>query len=128
MRRNTPHGFSAPPPAPPASQGSFDMYYCGGDDEALDDEPAALPDGVVLNDPVYALKKVFGYDAFRGRQAEVIQAALRGEDVFVIMPTGGGKSLCYQVRGKIATVSGAFRLTLWALHRVPCSMLPLDQH
>ncbi len=44
-----------------------------------------------------ALKKYFGFTQFKGLQEEVIQSVLRGENTFVIMPTGGGKSLCYQL-------------------------------
>ena len=43
------------------------------------------------------LRNVYGYARFRGRQKEVIAAALAGEDALVLMPTGGGKSLCYQL-------------------------------
>ncbi|MDC7682935.1 RecQ family ATP-dependent DNA helicase [Asticcacaulis sp. BYS171W] len=43
------------------------------------------------------LQKVFGYDDFRGQQARVIAAILNGDDVLTILPTGGGKSLCYQI-------------------------------
>ncbi len=43
------------------------------------------------------LKDVFGYDAFRPLQAEIVADALAGRDVFALLPTGGGKSLCYQL-------------------------------
>jgi len=46
---------------------------------------------------VEALKNHFGFDTFKGNQEQIIQALLDGEDVFVLMPTGGGKSLCYQL-------------------------------
>src|SRR5881275_1815873 len=44
-----------------------------------------------------ALKKYFGYDAFRPLQQEIIHDALSGRDVFALLPTGGGKSLCFQL-------------------------------
>ncbi len=44
-----------------------------------------------------ALKKYFGFDQFKGLQEDVIENVLEGKDTFVIMPTGGGKSLCYQL-------------------------------
>ncbi|NEX12284.1 MAG: DNA helicase RecQ [Prosthecochloris sp.] len=53
----------------------------------------ASPSAAVLN----TLNKVFGFNAFRPNQGEVVQAILSGRDAFAVMPTGGGKSLCYQL-------------------------------
>ncbi|MGQ0573306.1 MAG: DNA helicase RecQ [Pseudonocardia sp.] len=47
--------------------------------------------------PVEVLRRVFGYEGFRGEQQEVVEHVCAGGDALVLMPTGGGKSLCYQV-------------------------------
>jgi ATP-dependent DNA helicase RecQ len=47
--------------------------------------------------PLDTLRRVFGYDAFRGNQQDIIEHVAGGGDALVLMPTGGGKSLCYQI-------------------------------
>jgi ATP-dependent DNA helicase RecQ len=51
----------------------------------------------MLNKAVEFLKKYFGYETFRDGQKDIIENILMGKDVLAIMPTGGGKSLCYQI-------------------------------
>jgi len=56
-----------------------------------------ISDSGIYNTPKEALKAVFGYDSFRPGQEAVINAILEGRDILAVMPTGAGKSLCYQV-------------------------------
>lgn len=51
--------------------------------------------------PIDILKEYWGYDSFRPRQEEIVNAALEGKDVLAILPTGGGKSVCFQVPAMI---------------------------
>lgn len=63
---------------------------------------------VVQSDPLMSdslsvqLQHQFGFDKFKGPQEEIIRTLLSGRDAFVIMPTGGGKSLCYQLPAMIS--------------------------
>ena len=65
--------------------------------------------------PLEALTEVWGYDAFRGEQAEIIETVTRGDDALVLMPTGGGKSLCYQIPALVREGTGVVISPLIAL-------------
>jgi ATP-dependent DNA helicase RecQ len=69
------------------------------------------------------LNSVFGYQEFRPSQDQVIEAVLNGEDVFVLMPTGGGKSLCYQIPALVRSGVGIVISPLIALMQDQVSAL-----
>ncbi len=61
------------------------------------------------------LEKTFGYSSFRGQQADIIQTVIDGGDALVLMPTGGGKSLCYQIPSLVREGTGVVISPLIAL-------------
>jgi ATP-dependent DNA helicase RecQ len=69
----------------------------------------------LLNDASEVLRRVFGYDAFRGQQLEIIEHVAAGGDALVLMPTGAGKSLCYQIPALLRPGTGVVVSPLIAL-------------
>jgi ATP-dependent DNA helicase RecQ len=65
--------------------------------------------------PEQVLQEVFGYAAFRGPQQEIVEHVVAGGSALVLMPTGGGKSLCYQIPALCRTGIGVVISPLIAL-------------
>jgi ATP-dependent DNA helicase RecQ len=77
----------------------------------------------MMQSAYHILSSVFGYQEFRPPQGQVIEAVLSGEDVFVLMPTGGGKSLCYQIPALVRSGVGIVISPLIALMQDQVSAL-----
>ena len=82
--------------------------------QPVSEEARPLP-GPALADPLDVLSRVFGYDTFRGDQREIIDTVVAGGDALVLMPTGGGKSLCYQIPALVRPGTGVVISPLIAL-------------
>jgi len=84
---------------------------------AFDELPAAAPrvSDSGLHSATEVLERIFGYDSFRGAQQEIIEHVIGGGDALVLMPTGGGKSLCYQVPALVRPGTGVVISPLIAL-------------
>ncbi|WP_018635146.1 DNA helicase RecQ [Parafrankia elaeagni] len=74
-----------------------------------------LPSVRTPRDATDVLRRVFGYESFRGGQQEIIEHVVAGGDALVLMPTGGGKSLCYQIPALVRPGTGVVVSPLIAL-------------
>lgn len=72
-------------------------------------------DGARAGEALGVLHRIFGYDAFRGDQQEIVEHVVGGGDAVVLMPTGGGKSLCYQIPSLVRPGTGIVVSPLIAL-------------
>jgi len=107
----------------------FAKAMLGGPEEFSLDQYASVPQQVFRGNPTPdALLEHFGYAGFREGQREAVEAALAGRDSLVIMPTGGGKSLCYQLAGMASPDLTVVVTPLVALMRDQFERLARDGH
>ena len=83
--------------------------------QELQDRRARVADPGTAADAPAVLRRVFGFDAFRGPQQAIVEHVTAGGDALVLMPTGGGKSLCYQVPALLRDGTGLVVSPLIAL-------------
>ena len=106
-----------PPPLPfddaPAASAAFGAAAGERMAQATVVAPVAAP--ARFDSSLEALRTVYGYDAFRGEQAAIIEHVAAGGDAVVLMPTGGGKSLCYQIPSLLREGTGVVVSPLIAL-------------
>ncbi|MEB4615727.1 DNA helicase RecQ [Leucobacter sp. M11] len=113
-------GFDEPDFAPPPERGGGLAAAVRGTPGGVRAPWTGAPGGAEPLAPAaeraeLLLQRVFGYPAFRGQQAEIIQRVAEGGDAIVLMPTGGGKSLCYQIPALLRPGTGIVVSPLIAL-------------
>ena len=111
--------MSSPDDWPLPEEPPYDPEYDGVPDIAPRATTAA-PTGPAAGShtgqsPLAVLREVWGYDGFRGEQAAIVDTVIAGGDALVLMPTGGGKSLCYQVPALVRPGTGVVVSPLIAL-------------
>ncbi|KTR87443.1 DNA helicase RecQ [Leucobacter chromiiresistens] len=108
--------WGAPPPdAAPVTARAAQAARAAHVPQAPAAGAAAAAGPHVGRDPGEVLAEVFGYDAFRGEQEEIIRQVIGGGDAVVLMPTGGGKSICYQIPSLVREGTGVVLSPLVAL-------------